>query len=186
MMEFLKIQKTYVKHNHFKSLIPKLQWEESLLLINQAITHANERLNNKVKIAPSNYSILLRDCMIASGTKLSQMFYEHIREKETFTTKQSGKIIRAILKDMPARYEPNNTDQAEACGFSGVPCPGCDSFRTEYVSSFEKIIYEDAKGNKYENGIKVRKIKCYAEEGKTYDAPIPSLPAIEISSSEWA
>jgi len=182
--DYLKAEKTTLRNKNFNSKIPENESREALLIMNRVIDHANERLNNKTKIPPSHYSILMRDSFYASGTLLSQNYYLHVKEKEKFTKKQYQKVVRGIMKDMPARFEPNDEDQSDACGFSGVPCPKCGSYRTEFVSSFEKIVYEDVNGNKYEHGIKVRRIKCFAEDRK-YQAPMPTLPAAEISKSEW-
>jgi len=131
MMEFLKSEKQFLKHNEHDSKIHENTLRENILILRKAVTHANERFNKKRKIAPSHYSILFRDFIYSMSSYLSVPYYLHVRKKETFTAKQAGKVIKATIKDIPYRFEPIDEDEAEACGFSGVPCPNCGNFRTE-------------------------------------------------------
>ncbi len=180
--DFLKLEKTKLKNNHFDSLVPQKQSNQILLTINSIIDHCHDRLNKKTKIPLAHHPILLRDVMTASGTLLSQKYYEHVMEKEVFTTKTVSKIVRCIMKDVPFRYEPTNKDQAEACGFSGVSCPNCDNFRTEYVPGIKIIEVKDSEGRRLKNKktgeiltqtIGIRRIHCYKED-LDYDAPMPA------------
>ena len=180
MLDYLRSEKQFLKHYPHDKKIPKNILRENILVMRQAVTHANERFNNKLKIAPSHYSILFRDFLESMSSHLSVPYYLHVREKEKFTAKQAGKIIRANIKDMPYRYEPKNEDESEACGFSGVVCPKCGNFRTEITMRIEQ--YVDEKGKTRSRGI--RQIHCFKED-KDYDAPKVRLPASEISDASW-
>ena len=190
--EFLDTEKLYLKKHHFVSKIPIAESNECVGQIRSIIKQASERLNNKTKISPSNYAILIRNTYTASGTLLSQLFYEHVKEKEVFVKKQYQKVVKAIMQDMPAEFEPNDDIQSKACGFSGVPCPNCDCFRTEYVPAVKVIEEKDWNGKilRNENGdpvkktIGIRKIHCYAED-RDHEAPMPQIPAAEINTSNW-
>ncbi len=183
MMEFLKSEKQFLKHNSHDGKIPENILRENILTMKSAITHANQRFNNKLKIAPSHYSILFKQFLESMSSHLSVPFYLHVRKKETFTAKQAGKIIRANVKDMPYRYEPKDEDETEACGFSGVPCPNCGNFRTEVTMRIETYEAEE-KGKKVQKSRGIRQVHCFKED-EDYDAPRVALPANEISESDW-
>lgn len=101
MIEFLKSEKTFLKHNSHYKKITKNILRENILAMQNAITHTNERFNNKLRIAPSHHSILFKDFIDSMRSHLLVPYYLHVRKKETFTAKQAGKIIRANVKDMP-------------------------------------------------------------------------------------
>ena len=183
MTEFLKSEKQYLKHNAHDGRIPKEIFRENALIMRQAITHANERFNNKLKIAPSHYSIIFANFLSSMSSHLSVPYYLHVRKKETFTAKQAGKVIRGTIKDMPVRYEPKDQDEAESCGFSGESCPKCGNFRTEITMRVEN--YEEMeKGKKTIKSRGIRQIHCFKEDAD-YDAPKVRLPANEMSESDW-
>ena len=71
MMEFLKSEKQFLKHNSHDSKIEKNILRENIYTMTNAITHANERFNNKLKIAPSHYSILFRQFLESMSSHLS-------------------------------------------------------------------------------------------------------------------
>lgn len=183
MTEFLKSEKQFLKHNAHDASIDSKILHENIFAMSNAITHANERFNNKLKISPSHYSILFRQFVESMSAHLSVPFYLHVRKKETFTAKQAGKIIRANVKDLPLRYEPKDEDESEACGFSGVQCPNCMFFRTEVTMRIENYETEE-KGKKMTKSRGIRQIHCFKED-KNYDAPKVSLPASEVSGSDW-
>ena len=183
MMEYLKSEKQFLKHNIHDSKIPENILRENILLMKNAITHANERFNNKLKIAPSHYSILFRQFLESMSSHLSVPFYLHVCKKETFTAKQAGKIIRANVKDLPLRYEPKDEDESEACGFSGVQCPNCKFFRTEITMRVENYEIEE-KGKVVTKSRGIRQIHCFKED-QNFDAPKVVLPANEMSESQW-
>ena len=97
--QFLKSEKQFLKHNIHDSKIPENMLHENVFTMTNAITHTNERFNNKLKIAPSYYSILFRDFLESLSSHLPVPYYLHVREKVTFTAKQAGKIIKANVKD---------------------------------------------------------------------------------------
>ena len=180
MIDYLKSEKQFLEHNFHDSKIPESILRENILVMKNAITHANERFNNKLKIAPSHYSILFRQFLESMSSHLSVPFYLHVRKKETFTAKQAGKIIRANVKDLPLRYEPKDEDESEACGFSGEQCPNCKFFRTEVTMRIENYTTEE--NIKKSRG--VRQIHCFKEDAN-FDAPKIALPANVISESKW-
>ena len=183
MIEYLKSEKQFLKHNAHDARIDSKILHENIFTMSNAITHANERFNNKLKISPTHYSILFRQFMESMSAHLSVPFYLYVRKKETFTAKQAGKIIRANVKDLPLRYEPKDEDESEACGFSGVQCPSCKFFRTEVTMRIENYETEE-KGEKITKSRGIRQIHCFKED-KNYDAPKVSLPASEVSGSDW-
>ena len=183
MEAYLKSEKQFLKHNAHDSKIDAKVLHESNFLMHNAITHANERFNNKLKIAPSHYSILFRQFMESMSAHLSVPYYLHVRKKETFTAKQAGKIIKANVKDLPYKYEPQNEEESEACGFSGEQCPNCKLFRTEITLRIEKYTVEE-KGIKTVKSRGIRQIHCFKEDAD-FDAPRVNLPANEVSDSKW-
>ncbi len=185
LMEYLKSEKQFLKHNSHDIKIPKEILRENILIMKSAITHANQRFNNKLKIAPSYYSIIFANFISSMSSHLSVPFYLHVRKKEIFTAKQAGKVIRGTIKDMPVRYEPKDEDEAESCGFSGVPCPNCGNFRTEVtmrIENYEEGVDKNGKAIIKSRGI--RRVHCFKEDAD-YDAPKVRLPANEISESNW-
>ena len=185
MQDYLKTLKLTMRTKHFESLVPEKELQETLTITKNVIDHCSQRINDKVKISPVNYSILIRDSFYASGTALSQMYYLHVKEKEAFVKKQYQKVVRGIMQNMPARYEPNDEIQSQACGFSGVPCPKCDSYRTEFVPGVKTIEEINPKTKKTEKRtIGIRKIHCFKED-MDHVAPMPKLPAVEINEAEW-
>jgi len=184
LMEFLKSEKQFLKHNPHDSKLEKNLLRQNIYTMTNAITHANERFNNKLKIAPSHYHILFKDFMESMSSHLSVPYYLHVREKETFTAKQAGKIIKANVKDMPFEYEPKNQTESKSCNFSGEQCPNCKFFRTEITMRIEQYEELDKKGNKVIQSRGIRQIHCFKEDAD-YDAPKINLPANEISESNW-
>jgi len=184
MMEFLKSEKQFLKHNPHDIKLEKNLLSQNIYTMTNAITHANERFNNKLKIAPSHYHILFEQFMESMSSHLSVPYYLHVREKETFTAKQAGKIIKANVKDMPFEYEPKDQTESKACNFSGEQCPNCKFFRTEVTMRIEQYQELDKKGNKVIKSRGIRQIHCFKEDAD-YDAPKINLPANEISESDW-
>lgn len=183
MIEFLKLEKSTLSKGHFNSKIPAVQSKQSITLMTRAIEKANERLNNKLKIAPSHYSILFEQSITALSSSLSTPYYEHVRKKETFTAKQAGKILKCIVKDIPYRYEPINEEEAEAMGFSGEPCPNCNNYRTAIdLRVEEREVEED--GELVKKPIGIRQLHCFKED-RLYDAPRPKAVMAEITESDW-
>lgn len=183
MMEYLKSEKQFLKHNPHDSKIDSKILHENIFIMKNAISHANDRFNNKLKISPSHYSILFRQFLESMSSHLSVPYYLHVRKKETFTAKQAGKIIRANVKDLPLRYEPKDEDESEACGFSGEQCPNCKFFRTEVTMRIENYETEE-KGEKITKSRGIRQIHCFKEDAN-FDAPKIILPGNEISEANW-
>ena len=185
MEDFLRSFKAYLRKNHFHNLIPKNESAESLTIIKNVITHCEERFNDKQKISPSHYPILIEHWYTASGNALSIAYYKHVRKKEAFVEKQYRKVARGLMKNMTDRYEPNSPEQAESCGYCGVPCPNCDNLRTDFVPAVKIVEYVNPTTQKKEQKtIQIRKIHCYKED-IDHEAPMPDLPAAQVSTSDW-
>jgi len=118
-IELFKDSRDLMKRERWNDLIPDAISKESLFLLNRNADMQKERQNKKRKIPLSHYSVLFRDYLVASSATVSTLFYEHIRKRGKFTGKQARKIIHGLVKDMPDKYEPKDSEESESLGFSG-------------------------------------------------------------------
>jgi len=84
------------------------------------------------------------------------------------SSKQVGKIMRGLTKDLHKRYDPKNKDEAQLMGFWGDQCM-CDSWRATY-----ETIYDEA-NKKLE-----RKCKCHGCN-ETWIPTLELLPSAKPS-----
>ena len=179
-IDLFKDAKNVMEHESWNDLIPDAISKESLFLLNRNADMQAERQNKKRKIPLSHYSVLFRDCLVASSATVSTLFYEHIRKRGKFTGKQARKIIHGLVKDMPDKYEPKDFEESESLGFSGESCPQCNHYRTEITMRVEKT---EENGESILKG--VRQLHCYKCD-RAYDAPKINMPATMVSDAEWA
>lgn len=181
-----------LKNEPFDSLLPRNISDQTVRQLETNSEYFKEMINKKIKIKPIFYSQLIKAWFGFSGKKLANLYYTYVQEKVEFVEKQYRKPVKALMREMPAEFEPQNEDHAKACDFSGVPCPACHCLRTHYVPAIKVIVEKDwngtdlinEKGEPITKKIAVKKIHCYKCE-KDHDAPAPRLPAIEISATEW-
>ena len=159
MMELLKSEKQFLKHNYRDSKIEKNILYENIYAMTHEITHANERFHNKLKMTPSPYSTMFMQFMESMPSHLSAPYYLHVSKKEgrmrqvatrirtkpiEYTVQRlnptEGMLSDLLLREARGAYAKGHIPVLACCGH------WCQSCRDLFVSMGDKLMIDTFKG----------------------------------------
>lgn len=132
-----------LKSQHYESKLDKKELQHDYLILNNAINFFNEAHDNRQSVPTITQHTLAITIATATMNYATGLFLTKLKKYgaskskknlkllDELTTKQAGKICRGQVKNVLALFNPRNRDQAIDCGFYGLQCPSCGSYRLE-------------------------------------------------------
>ena len=132
-----------LKSEHYESKLDKKDLDHGYLILNNAINFFNEAHDNRQSVPTITQHTLAVTIASATMNYATGLFLAKLKKYgaskskknlkllDELTPKQAGKICRGNVKNVLALFDPRNRDQAIDCGFYGLQCPKCSSFRLE-------------------------------------------------------
>lgn len=139
---FKQARKALEKKEIIEPHIPELEFLQLQVQWKYTMERLQEILDGREKVPPSTMHIMMFCIAHYTSSNIYSNYVRFRKEEAQLTPKQTGKIIKGLVKKMPWLYEPKNRQEAMSNGFYGQQCPECGTWRTDrrYNSNKDKFL----------------------------------------------